>query len=156
MIRYFEDFAVGSVEHCGTHVVLRADVLDFASKYDPQSYHLDDEAAANSLFGRLSASGWHTAAMTMRNMVDHWKATGATESSLCGVGTDEMRWLKPVYPDDVLRFESEVLEKKELRSKPDTGLVKAHWRVFNQEDEPVYTVKVLAMFRRRPSGEAAV
>lgn len=151
MIRYFEDFAVGSIEDCGTHRVLRADVLDFASKYDPQSYHLDDEAAANSLFGRLSASGWHTAAMTMRKMVDHWEATGAMESSLCGVGTDEMRWLKPVYPDDVLRFESEVLEKKELRSKPDTGLVQAHWRVFNQENEPVYTVKVMAMFRRRPA-----
>lgn len=153
MTRYFEDIAVGSVEDCGTHVVQRDEVLDFASKYDPQSYHLDDGAAENSMFGRLAASGWHTAAMTMRKMVDSWKENGLASSSICGVGTDEMRWLKPVYPGDRLRFETEVLGKKELRSKPDMGLVHAHWRVFNQDEEPVYMVKVTAMFRRRTAGD---
>ncbi|QWC55676.1 acyl dehydratase [Erythrobacter sp. 3-20A1M] len=134
-MRHFEDIDVGSRESFGSYKVTRDEVIDFASRYDPQPFHLDEEAAAQTYFGRLSASGWHTCAMTMRMMVDNM-GEDAT-ASLGSPGIDELRWLRPVYPGDTLRCESEVLEKRRSRSRPEMGLFKSRLKTFNQHDEAV-------------------
>ena len=138
MPSYLEDFHVGQVERFGRYAVTRAEVLEFAGRYDPQPFHLDDAAAAaNPIFGRLSASGWHTAAMMMRMLVDHNQSQD--RQTLGSPGIDELRWLKPVYPGDTLRVESEVIEVRASRSRPEMGMVKALMTVLNQHDEPVMT-----------------
>ncbi|MCP9223176.1 MaoC family dehydratase [Erythrobacter sp. LQ02-29] len=132
---YFEDIEIGARAAFGSYEVTREEVIDFASRYDPQPFHLDEEAAAQTYFGRLSASGWHTCAMTMRMMVDNM-GENAT-ASLGSPGIDELRWLRPVYPGDTLRCESEVLEKRRSRSRPEMGLFKSRLKTFNQHDEAV-------------------
>jgi acyl dehydratase len=136
MASCFEDYEIGQVERFGRYEVTREEVLAFAAAYDPQPFHLDDDAAAaNPIFGRLSASGWHTAAMAMRMQVDHNRDTD--RSSMGSPGLDELHWLKPVYPGDTLRVESEVIGKSEPRSRPEIGFVKFRTTVFNQHGEPV-------------------
>ncbi|GAB4572828.1 MAG: MaoC family dehydratase [Rhodothalassiaceae bacterium] len=147
---YFEDYAVGTKDSFGRYEVTRGEVIDFARKYDPQPFHLSDEAAAKSLFGRLCASGWHSCAMTMRMMVDHMAEIGA--QSLGSPGIDELRWLHPVYPGDVLRVETEVVEARRMRSRPDIGILRSVWRVLNQDDKEVMTFTGNAMFRCRSAG----
>src|SRR5688572_23466545 len=117
---YFEDLEVGASQTFGNYRVTREEVVEFASKYDPQGFHLSDEAAAETHFGRLAASGWHTCAMTMRMLVDNIKAQGG-QQGLGSPGVDELRWLKPVYPGDTLSCRTEIIEKKESRSKPEIG-----------------------------------
>jgi acyl dehydratase len=149
-MRYFEDYEVGRIERFGAYEVKREEVLDFASKYDPQPFHLDDEAAAASpIFGRLAASGWHTCAMVMRMLTDHWTEDGYF--SLGGTGVDELRWAKPVYPGDVLSIEAEVLSSSVPRSRPEMGFVKFRLAVFNQKDETVMTMMVTNIQKRRPA-----
>ena len=145
---YWEDVEVGTVERFGAYEVTRDEVLAFARAYDPQPFHLDDEAAAQSLFGRLSASGWHTCAMTMRMLVDHMGKTDM--ASLGSPGIDELRWLKPVHPGDMLSVETEILEKRPLESRPDVGLHKSLTRVFNQDGVEVMRFISNMMMRRRP------
>lgn len=130
-MRYFEDIEVGSHSSYGNYIVTREEVTEFASRYDPQPFHLDDEAAAQTHFGRLSASGWHTCAMTMSMMVAHM----AQEKSagLGSPGVDNLRWAHPVYPGDTLRVETEVLEKRRSRSRPEMGIFKNRTRTFNQD-----------------------
>ena len=134
-MRYFEDVEIGEKQSFGSYQVTREEVMRFAESYDPQPFHLDDEAAARTHFGRLSASGWHTCAMTMRMMVDNMKAH--EQASLGSPGIDELRWKKPVYPDDTLRVETEVLEKRVSQSRPEMGFFKSRIVTFNQNDEPV-------------------
>lgn len=134
-MQYFEDIVVGSSQSFGRYEVTREEVIAFASKYDPQPFHLDDAAAAATHFGRLSASGWHTCAMTMRMLVENLKAN--RQAGLGSPGIDQLRWLKPVYPGDTLRCESEVLEKRRSLSRPEMGLFKSRLTVFNQDDAPV-------------------
>lgn len=134
-MQYFEDIAVGSSQSFGRYEVTREEVIEFASKYDPQPFHLDDAAAAATHFGRLSASGWHTCAMTMAMLVENLKAN--RQAGLGSPGIDQLRWLKPVFPGDVLRCESEVLEKRRSQSRREMGLFKSRLTVFNQDDEPV-------------------
>ncbi len=136
-MQYFEDIAVGTKASFGDYPVTREEVVDFASKYDPQPFHLSDEAAAQTHFGRLSASGWHTCAMTMAMLVAHLKANA--QAGLGSPGIDELRWLKPVYPGDRLRCESEVLEKRRSASRPEMGIFKSRMCVFNQDDVMVMT-----------------
>ncbi|MGE4430492.1 MAG: MaoC family dehydratase [Sphingobium sp.] len=150
MALYFDDLEIGTVQRFGRYEVTRAEVLDFASRYDPQPFHLSDDAAAQSLFGRLAASGWHTAAMTMRMIVENWQATGLDKASMGGIGMDELRWIKPVYPGDMLSVETELLEKTPSRSKPDRGIIRVRWTTLNQHDEPVMTQTSIGMMRRRP------
>src|SRR5436190_7928981 len=116
---YFEDLAVGAETEFGSYQVTREEVIDFAQKYDPQPFHLSDEAAAATHFKRLAASGWHTCAMTMAMFVAEMKTN--PQASLGAAGIDELRWLKPVYPGDVLRCETEVLEVPPSRSRPEMG-----------------------------------
>lgn len=132
---YYEDLAIGATQSFGHYEVTRDEVLDFAQKYDPQPFHLDDEAAAKTHFGRLSASGWHTCAMSMAMMVENMTAN--RQAGLGSPGVDNLRWMKPVYPGDVLRMETEVLEKRRSQSRPEMGIFKSRGRTFNQNDEIV-------------------
>lgn len=134
-MQYFEDLEVGKTARFGSYDVTREEVIDFASKYDPQPFHLDDEAAAKTHFGRLSASGWHTCAMTMSMLVANLKEN--RQAGLGSPGMDNLRWLKPVYPGDTLRCETTILEKRRSKSRPEMGLFKSHLQVFNQNNEPV-------------------
>ena len=129
-IQYFEDIEVGSRQSFGRYEVTRAEVVAFAERYDPQPFHLSDEAAAATHFGRLSASGWHTCAMTMAMVVENLKKN--RQAGLGSPGIDELRWLTPVYPGDTLRCESEVLDKRRSASRPEMGIFKSRMTVFNQ------------------------
>lgn len=136
-MKYFEDLEIGTIRHSPRrYEVTREEVIEFAGKYDPQPFHLDDEAAKQTFFGRLSASGWHTAAMTMRLMVETMQS-GEPQAGLGSPGVDELRWIKPVYPGDTLRTESKLISKRRMKSRPDMGLTKSETRVFNQDDELV-------------------
>lgn len=149
-MRYFEDLAVGETASFGRYEVTREEVLDFAHRYDPQPFHLDDGAAAATHFGRLAASGWHSCAMTMAMLVEQMKAVPT--ASLGAGGIDELRWLKPVYPGDTLRCETELLDKRESATKPEVGFTRQRMKVFNQHDEPVMSFIANALIRRRGSG----
>jgi acyl dehydratase len=144
---YFEDVVVGSKSSFGHYEVTREEVIEFASKYDPQPFHLDDEAAAQTYFGRLSASGWHTCAMTMRMLVENMKVN--RQAGLGSPGVDEIRWLKPVYPGDTLRVEGEILSKRQSQSKPEIGSFQGRNTVFNQHDEAVMTMVSTGLIRVR-------
>ena len=147
MARYFEDVEVGEVyELDGRYEVTEAEVTEFAEKYDPQPFHLDEEAARESIFGSLAASGWHTASMCMRLLVDGFLEP---ETSMGARGVDELRWKRPVYPGDTLRVEVEVLEKRESESRPEVGHVRMETRGYNQDDELVIRWEGLGMQRRR-------
>jgi acyl dehydratase len=149
---YFEDVEIGVETHFGTYEVTREEVVDFARKYDPQPFHLSDEAAALTHFGRLSASGWHTCAMTMaviaRYVVDQQQA------GLGSPGIDELRWLKPVYPGDTLHVTGKVLDKTPSRSRPEMGSYRTETLVTNQDGVPVMSYKSIVLIRRRPGEQA--
>jgi len=149
-MRLYEDYHEGQIERFGAYPVTRAEVIEFASKYDQQPFHLDDAAAAaNPIFGKLAASGWHTCAMVMRMLTDNWTVDGYF--SLGGTAVDELRWVKPVYPGDVLSLEAEVLSKSAPRSKPELGFVTFRITVFSQHSEPVMSMKVTNIQKRRAS-----
>lgn len=139
-MQYFEDLEVGTLTHSSrTYKVTREEVIEFATKYDPQPFHLDDEAAKDTFFGRLSASGWHTGAMAMRMMVETSRE-GEPKAALGSPGVDELRWIKPVYPGDELRVEMELISKRRMKSRADMGLTKSKQTVYNQDDEVVMTM----------------
>ena len=146
---YFEDLQVGAETDFGTYDVTREEVIDFASKYDVQPFHLSDEAAAKTHFGRIAASGWHTAAMTMavisRHVVKHEQA------GLGSPGIDELRWKKPVYPGDTLHVRGEIIEKTPSRSRPEMGSFRTRTTVTNQDGVTVMTFSSIVLIRRRPA-----
>ena len=148
-MRYLEDLQVGERASFGHYQVTREEVLEFARKYDAQPFHLSDEAAAKTHFGRLAASGWHTCAMTMAMLVENLEAH--PQAGLGSPGVDELRWLKPVFPGDTLRCESEIIEVRPSRSKPDLGSYRSNVSVFNQHDEPVLRFTSIVLIARRPS-----
>lgn len=145
---YFEDIEIGKKQSFGRYAVTREEVMDFARKYDPQPFHLDDDAAARTHFGRLSASGWHTAAMVMAMLVENMKANPS--AGLGSPGVDELRWLKPVYPGDTLRVETEVTAKRQSATKPEMGFFKSTVTVFNQDDVPVMSMLSNGIIATRP------
>ena len=147
---YFEEFEIGMTQKFGKYHVTREEILEFAGKYDPQPFHLSDEAAAKTLFGSLCASGWHTSAMAMRMSVENM--IGGGKGTLGSPGINELRWTKPVFPGDTLRMESTIIDKKESRSRPEMGTVYMHNKVFNQRDELVMSNKPIVMFRKRNPG----
>jgi acyl dehydratase len=147
---YVEDFVVGEVIELGSRPVTREEVVEFASRYDPQPFHVDEGAAKASIFGGLIASGWHTASMFMRLFVDRVLAGGA---SLGSPGIDEIRWPRPVRPGDTLTARVTVLEAAPSRSKPDRGHVRIRYEVSNQTGETVMTMIGVSLYRRRPAPE---
>ncbi len=146
-MHYYEDIETGTIQKYGSYEVTREEVMEFATKYDPQAFHLDDEAAAKTHFGRLSASGWHTASMAMRMMVDNMETN--KHAGLGSPGVDELRWIKPVYPGDTLRCESEILTKRRSKSRPEMGIFKSQMTVFNQHDEKVMSMVSNGLIRVR-------
>lgn len=143
---YWEDFEVGSTREFGGIELTREAIIGFAREYDPQPFHVDEEAARHSMFGGLIASGWQTCALAMRMMCDAYLLEAASVGS---PGVDNLRWIKPVRPGDVLRVRTTVLEARPLESKPHLGLVRNHWVVLNQNAEPVMEMEGYGMFRRR-------
>lgn len=145
---YFEDLKVGTETYFGSYEVTREEVLEFAHKYDPQPFHISDEEAAKTHFGRIAASGWHTAAMTMaviaRHVVEHRQA------GLGSPGIDELRWRKPVFPGDTLHVRGTIMEKTPSRSRPEMGSFRTHTSVTNQDDQTVMTFTSIVLIRRRP------
>jgi len=152
-MQYFEDISVGATASFGYYAVTREEVTAFAAKYDPQPFHLSDEAAAQTHFGRLSASGWHTCAMVMAMVVENLKAN--RQAGLGSPGIDMLKWLKPVYPGDTLRCETEILEKRVSASRPDMGIYKSLMRVFNQDDVMVMTFVSNGLVQTRPKDAPA-
>ncbi|MFC7095996.1 MaoC family dehydratase [Halobaculum marinum] len=145
MPQFYEDVTVGNVETYGEYAVSREEVLRFAEQYDPQWFHVDPERAEHeSPYGGVIASGWHTAAMTMRMLVDGHLAEAATVGAK---GVDDLRWRVPVRPGDTLRIENEVLEK--VPERPERGLIRARTRTFNQDDEEVFSMIGNVMYLRR-------
>ena len=147
MVEWFDDLVLGMRFKSPEKRVTREDIKRFASEFDPQAYHLDEAAAERSVFGGLAASGWHTAAVAMRLAVE---TRPFGPHPLLGLGVDELRWLAPVRPDDVLHLEGEVVELTPSRSKPQ-GIARVKWTAFNQRGEPVYTFTPIAIVPRRPA-----
>lgn len=144
---YFEDIEPGTKSSFGSYAVTREEVIDFASKYDPQPFHLSDEAAAQTHFGRLSASGWHTCAMMMAMLVENMKTN--RQAGLGSPGQEELRWLKPVYPGDTLSVETEVIDKRASKSRPEMGSYRSRITVRNQHGDAVMTTIATGLIRTR-------
>jgi acyl dehydratase len=138
--RHFEDYVPGAVYEYGHIPVTEADIVDFARRFDPQYIHVDPERAVQGPFAGLIASGWHTAAMMMRLIVDNFLPKSA---SLGSPGIDELRWLRPVRPGDVLSVRLSVLEATRSRSKPDRGIVRTLCEVLNEDREVVMSLKAM-------------
>lgn len=146
---HWEDFDPGRVLAYGPMTVTREAILGFAAQWDPQAFHLDEDAAAASVFGGLCASGWHTAAMTMRMMCDAYLLRAASQGS---PGLDTLRWLKPVRPGDMLSGRMTVLARKPMGRRPAVGLVQSRWETVDQTGDTVLTMEGWGMFRRRVPG----
>ncbi len=147
-MRYFEDFKPGDVIELGSRAISKESILAFAREFDPQPFHTDEEAAKRSIYGGLLASGWHTGSLLMRILNDGLLKDTA---SLGSPGVDELRWLKPVRPGDVLSARMTVLESIPSRSKPDRGLIRSLMELRNQHGEVVLTVRGLSLLGRRPA-----
>ena len=146
--RYLEDFHPGETIELGSRQVDRDEIIEFARKYDPQPFHVDEEAGRRSIYGGLIASGWHTVGMLMRLLVD---AVASRSASMGSPGIDEIRFLKPVRPGDTLSARMVVLDVVPSRSKADRGHVRASYEVFNQHGEKVMTMISLGIYGRRPT-----
>ena len=146
MIEWFDDLALGMRFKSAEKLVTREDIKRFAAEFDPQPYHLDEAAAEKTALQGLAASGWHTAAIAMRLATD---ARPFGPHPLLGIGVDDLRWLAPVRPGDVLHIEGEVVELTPSKTKAQ-GIVKIKWTAFNQRGEPVYTFTPIGIVPRRP------
>ncbi len=149
---YFEDFAPGEIVEYGDTPVTAEAIVEFAKEFDPQPFHLDPEAARESMVGGLIASGWHTAAMLMRMSCDGFLNRSASQG---GPGVEELNWSKPVRPGDRLRVRRTTLSARASRSRPNVGLVEFLFEVLNQNLEIVMTQKNVVFILRRAAGEAA-
>jgi acyl dehydratase len=147
--RYFEDYPGGEVAEFGDRLVTEEEVLEFARRYDPQPFHVDAEAAGRSIYGGLIASGWMSASIAMRLLVDHFISP---QSSMGSPGIDELRWLKPVRPGDRLRLRVTILEARRSQSKPDRGMIQLLQEMLNQNNETVMTIRGWGMYRCRSAG----
>jgi acyl dehydratase len=145
---YWEDFPAGETVEMGTHTFTEAEIIAFAKQFDPQPFHIDAEAAKNSFFKGLIASGWHTCSVAMRLMVDKYVGRSA---SLGSPGLDNIRWLAPVRAGDTITYRRKTLAVRPSESKPGIGLVQSRWEATNQRGEVVMTMEGWGMFRRRPA-----
>jgi acyl dehydratase len=148
----FEDMTVGTTTEVGKHTFTREEIIEFAEKFDPQPFHVDDDAAVESPFGGLIASGWHTCSVMMGMLV---RNTIAGSTSMGSPGIDEIRWLKPVRVGDTLTMMNSVLDKRVSASKPDRGMVSTQWEGINQHGETVVIVRSKGLFGLRNPGAAS-
>ena len=150
---YFDNFDIGRTFTAGPVEMTVAEIKAFASRFDPQPFHTDEKAAKNTFFKGLAASGWHTAAVTMRMLVQALPVA----DGLIGAGLEELRWPQPTRPGDILRITCEVLERREMKSRPGLGLVKVRCTTLNQKDEPVQVsvTTILAPLRAGDGGDQA-
>src|SRR5262249_61340210 len=146
--QYLEDYAAGQIFRSSRVTLDKDQIIAFAEQYDPQPYHLDEEAARKSVFGGLAASGWHTAALTMRLLVD---SEFRPANGILGVGVDELRWLRPVRPGDTLYVETEVLEVRPSKSQADRGLIRVRTTKLNQNGAQVQMYVGNLLVPRRPA-----
>jgi acyl dehydratase len=146
--RYFEDYREGEVFDIGEYLVTREEIVAFASRYDPQPFHVDDEAARETIYGGLIASGWMTCGVLMRMLVDHFISPLASMGS---PGIDELRWLRPVRPGDRLRARVTIVDARRSKSRPDRGLIHLHQEAINQNDEVVLSMRGMGLYKCRPS-----
>ena len=146
--RYLEDFETGQTFRSGRIRIDVDRIKSFAAEFDPQPFHLDERAASDSIFGGLAASGWHTAAITMRLLVD---SDLAPAGGIVGAGFDELRWPRAVRPGDELHVESEVLEVRASKSRPDQGVIKVRTTTLNLNNEPVQVFVGNLLVPRRPA-----
>ena len=146
--RYWDDYEAGAKLLLGSTTFTAEEIVHFASEFDPQSFHVDPEAASKSMFGGLIASGWHVAAKLMRLFVDNYLDQ---RTALGSPGVDEVRWLKPVRPGDTITAWVECAGKVPSKSRPEMGVVHEHWRATNQKGEVVFTAKGINMVRRKPA-----
>ena len=151
-MRYFEDFTPGQTIELGTHTITKDEIVAFARQFDPQVFHLDEDAAKRTIYGGLIASGWHTGSLTMRLL---YEGVVKDTVSLGSPGVDELRWLKPVRPGDTLSARLTVTECVPSRSKPDRGIVKSTIELRNQHGDVVVSSKGLSLFGRRPASSAS-
>lgn len=145
MATYYEDIEVGDTHSFGDRTISKDEIIEFAEQYDPQTYHVDEDAAEDSMFGELIASGWHTASLCMREFVENI----ADEAWLGARGIDELRWIKPVTPGDTLSMTVEVVDKRPLEDDPTVGHVDTRLTAYNQDDEAVITWIGLGIVARR-------
>ena len=146
-MRYFEDFHPGQVIDLGSKTVSEAEIIAFARQFDPQPFHVDHDAAAESIFKSVIASGWHTCSMMMRMVVDGLMCEA---SSMGSPGVDGIRWMQPVRAGDTLSVSYETIKVKASASRPDRGVVWSKWTATNQHGEAVCTIEGMGMFGRRP------
>ena len=143
---YFEDVSVGDTSEFGAYEVSAEEIMEFAERYDPQPFHTDPEAARDSMFGELVASGWHTAAMCMRMLVDnHLNESGAQGAT----DVERLRWHRPVRPGDTLSVRTEVLSTEPWEGRPGYGVVESETEVVNQDDDAVMSMVARVLYRRR-------
>jgi acyl dehydratase len=150
-MRYWEDFSVGDVFDLGTRTVTRQEIVDFAAQWDPQPFHVDEQAAQSSSFGGLIASGWHTASICMRLYVD---ALLLDAASMGSPGVDELRWLAPVRPDDTLTVSLTVIDSQPSSKNPGRGTVRLQWEAVNQDGVVVLRMSGRGLFGRRATAQA--
>lgn len=152
-LRYLEDNKVGDASEFGSYEVTEAEVLEFARDFDDQPFHTDPEAAKQSMYGGLIASGWHTCAMMMKMICDHRIADADGSAMLGSPGFDDLKWIKPVRPGDTLSVRSEIVAVEPSRSKPDRGHLRIRNQVLNQDKVVVAELMSLAMMLRRPDAD---
>jgi acyl dehydratase len=145
--QYFEDFRPGQTVELGSRTVTEEEIVAFARQWDPQPFHTDPEAARDTVFGGLIASGWHTGAMWMRLYVDSLLGSSASQGS---PGVEELRWLAPVRPGDTLSGRLEVLEAVPSQRRPDRGTVRIRAEMVNQDGVTVMSMTSRGHFGRRP------
>jgi acyl dehydratase len=147
-MQFFEDFTIGQVIELGKYTLTREEIIEFAEKYDPQPFHLSDEAAQNSIFKSLAASGWHTASIYMRLFVDGLLKNSASQGS---PGVEELRWVLPVRPNDTLTGKYRILDMRTSEKRPELGILYGMAEMYNQNNELVMTFKGVGFYKRRPN-----
>lgn len=145
---YFEDFTEGDIYELGSRTLTKEELIEFATQYDPQPFHIDEEKGKDSIFGGLAASGWQTASIYMRLLVDNFLSK---TDSLGSPGLESLKWLKPVFPGDTLNARFSILEKKVSQSRPKMGIIKGQGEVLNQHGETVMSLTSIGFFGRNPN-----
>ena len=145
---HFEDIRIGDSREYGSRTLTAADIIRFGKKFDPQPFHVDERAAADSFYGGLIASGWHTAAIAMRLMVDGMRQEGGA-ANVGSPGFDDLKWLKPVRPGDTLRVRTRCIDKRDSRSNPALGSCRFQVEVVNQRDEIVMSYVAIGIYLKR-------